>query len=390
MAAVATTDDGPATARRPTRPASPRPVWPIGLLGAVAIAAAAEAYVGRRLGEFSSIFSVEWRHNARAIRRHAAGSAVLCFGTSLTRTGMSPRVLEERLGMPAYNFAGSGSQPFACFLNLRNALANGARPKAIVVDYAWMALDQPDSLNELPLVEIGTLADLAEYARAARDASLFGRMALAWLLPSIRGRHEVRANVAAAVDGAEPARNIEWFFYSLNMDANRGACHAGAQGYDGSVDPTHSVLFPANWSCSPTSGRYIDAFLDLAASRGIPVFWVLPPMTPGARPHWASSGTRARYRATVRTVAERHPNVTVLDANDARYPVEAFNDPVHLNRDGAVVLTADVAEAMRARLAARGQAIGWVGLPDYRADPKASRVEDTWDTAARVRRSTLR
>lgn len=388
MAEGAASDDNPA---RVGRPATAGPRWPIALLGAVAIAAATEWYLARRKGEFSSLASVEWRHTAGAIRRHAAGSSVFCFGTSLTRTGMSPRVLEEKLGMPAYNFAGSASQPFACFLNLRNALASGARPKAIVVDFAWIALNLPDTFNETLLVEIGSLADLASFARSANDASLFGRMALSQFLPSLRGRPGVRDNIVAALRGVEPNRNAEWFFYSLNMDANAGACHPGSQGYDGAVDPSHPILFPDRWSCTATSERYIDAFFDLAASRGLPVFWVLPPMTAAARPRWESSRTRARYRVMVRAIAERHPNVTVLDANDARYPVVAFNDPVHLNRDGAVVLTADVADVMQARLAEAGDLrAGWVYLPDFRADPAASRVEDTWGTAARVGRAVLR
>ena len=378
-----------AFARSPlaVRPAR-RAALPYGLLGAIAISIAAEGYVARRRDELSSLFSVEWRHNARAIRRHAAGSAVLCFGTSLSRTGVSPRVLEERIEMPAYNFAGSGSQPFACFIALRNALANGARPRAVVVDFPWIALNQPNTLNEVGLAEIGSLADLATLALAARDAPLFGRMALGWFLPSYRGRPEVRANIAAALRGEEPNRNAEWFFLALNTEANRGGCHPGPQGYDGKVDPTSPILFPKLWSCTATCERYIGEFLDLAASRGIAVFWVLPPMTAAARPHWAATGTRGRYLGFVRATAALHRNVTILDATDAEYPVAAFNDPLHLNRDGSVVLSAGVADAIRSRLADGGDAeVSWVGLPDYRADPVAARVEDTWGTLARFRRA---
>lgn len=376
--------------RATIQPARSRDRLPLGLLGALAVVLAAEGYVARRKDELTSIYSVEWRQNARAIRRHAAGPAVLCFGTSLSHMGISPLVLEETMRVPAYNFAMSGAQPFACYLALRDALASGARPKALVVDYAWTTLGQPASFNEVGLAEVATPIDLAAYALAARDASLLGRMAMAWLLPSYRGRPEVRANVAAAVRGAEPGRNPERFLYARNAASNRGACHLGAIGYDGSVDPSNPVMFPTDWSCAPACERYIDAFLDLAASRQIPVFWVMPPMAAGARGCWAASGARGRYLGLVEAVAARHANLTIVDATEAAYPVEAFNDPVHLNRDGAVVFSADLGRAIAGRLARDGgpaSGLRRVRLPDYRPDPDAGRVEDSRATLAKIRES---
>jgi hypothetical protein len=346
---------------------------------------AAEGYVAHRRDEVSSLFSIEWRQNARAIRKHAEGSAVLCFGTSLSRMGVAPRVIEEKLGMPAYNFAASGSQPFACYVALRDALASGARPRAIVVDYAWTTLGQPDTFNETGLVAIGSLGDILEWADAARDASLLGRMLIAWALPSFHSRPEVRANIAAALRGHEPDRNPARFLYARHASTNHGACHQGSIGYDGSVDPANPVMFPNDWDCTLASRRYIDRFLALTSSRGIPVFWVLPPMAPGALGHWAASGTRGRYMAMAEKIAARHSNVTLVDATDARYPAEAFNDPVHLNRDGAVVFSADLAEVMRSRLAREGGAGPVrVGVPDYRADPHAGRIEDSRATLAKM------
>ncbi|HEY2158299.1 MAG TPA: hypothetical protein VGH33_21900 [Isosphaeraceae bacterium] len=343
----------------------------------------AEGYVACRRDEIGSLFSVEWRQNARAIRKHAWDSAVLCFGTSLSRMGVAPRVIEERLGMPAYNFAASGSQPFACYVALRDALASGARPRAIVVDYAWTTLGQPDTFNETGLVASRPLGDLIEWALAAGDASLLSRMVLAWALPSFHGRPEVRANIAAALRGAEPERNPARFLYARHAATNRGACLQGSVGYDGSVDAANPVMFPKEWGCTAASRRYIDEFLELAASRGIPVFWALPPMAAGAQNHWASSGTRASYMAMAESIAARHPNVTLVDATTARYPAEAFNDPVHLNRDGAVVFSAGLADAMRPRLNGdRGP--GRVVLADYRPDPDAGRVEDSRATLAKM------
>jgi hypothetical protein len=359
---------------------------PGALLGALAIILTAESYVARRKADFSTIFAIEWQLNARSIRRNAAGPGVLCFGTSVTHMGVSPRVLEETMGMPAYNFAMSGAQPFACYVALRDALASGARPKAVVVDFMWSTLGQPPTFNELGLTEMASLVDLAEFALCTRDADGFGRMAMAWLLPSFRGRAEVRANVAAALRGEEPNRNPERFLHARNASINRGAYHPGAVDYDGAADPADPVLFSKDWACPMPSAAYIHEFFDLAASRGIPAFWIMPPMAPAARGPWAASGVEAKYRSLVDSTAARHPNVTVVDATGADYPVAAFNDPVHLNRDGAVAFTADLARAIGARLAAgAGSPPRRVRLPDYRPDPDAGRVEDSRTTLARIK-----
>lgn len=385
---VASPEDNSAQAGRPSRSiqrASPAR-WPIGLLGAIAVVIAAEGYVARRKDDLTSIYAIEWRLNARSIRRHAAGSSVLCFGTSLTRMGVSPRVLEESMRLPAYNFAMSGAQPFACYVALRDALASGARPKAVLVDFTWSTLGQPYTFNEMGLPEMASLRDCAEFALAARDASCFGRMSLAWLMPSYKGRAEVRANIGAATRGEEPNRNPERFLYARNSAINRGACHLGAIGYDGAVDPSNPVLFPKDWTCPAPCEAYIHKFLDLAGSRDIPVFWLLPPIAPGARAHWEASGVAARYMGLVESIAGRHANVTVVDATGSRYAVEAFNDPVHLNRDGAVVYSADLAGAIAGRLAKDGRsAPRRIRLPDYRPDPDAGRVEDSRATLAHIK-----
>jgi hypothetical protein len=88
----------------------------------------------------------------------------------------------------------------------------------------------------------------------------------------------------------------------------------------------------------------------------------------------------------VESIAARHANVTVVDATGADYPVAAFNDPVHLNRDGAVAFTADLARAIAPRLAtAGGPGPKWVHLTGYRPDPDAGRVEDSRTTFAHIK-----
>ena len=60
---------------------------------------------------------------------------------------------------------------------------------------------------------------------------------------------------------------------------------------------------------------------------------------------------------------------------------------IHLNRDGAVAFTDEVADVIKARIGpGKGKAEGssWVHLPEYRPDPLASRVEGLGHSAGLV------
>ena len=78
--------------------------------------------------------------------------------------------------------------------------------------------------------------------------------------------------------------------------------------------------------------------------------------------------------------------MTLIDATEATYTTEAFNDPVHLNRDGAVVYSADLGRAIAGGLARDGgPGPRRIRLPDYRPDPDAGRVEDSRATLAHLK-----
>ena len=246
-----------------------------------------------------------------------------------------------------------------------------------MVEFKWSALRRPPEFNERLLPEFATLRECAELALAARHADLFARMALVKLLPSYRCREQVRDNIAAAVGGREPPRNHEHFIEARNARVNRGAFHVPRVGYDGRVDRSDDDLFPSSWACDPVSEAYVDRFLDLAGGRGIPVFWLIPPTSPAVAARRDEIGAEAAYTRFVKTVVARHPGVAVVDARDSSYPLEAFFDSTHLNRDGAVTLSADLADAIARRLDESGLGPGlWVGMPNYRRSDAAHEVED--------------
>ena len=100
--------------------------------------------------------------------------------------------------------------------------------------------------------------------------------------------------------------------------------------------PTRATPVSGWWpkSTGPRSA-YVGAFLDLAARRGITVFWLLPPTSPAYQALREQGGRDARYTAFVRATQARYPNVVVIDGRHSGYGREVFIDATHLNRLGA-------------------------------------------------------
>jgi hypothetical protein len=359
---------------------------PLALVATLLLVSWIEGHIARRQ-DMSTIYALEWRRTGSVPRRkEVLTSSILCFGTSLTRFGISPRVLEETLHVPAYNLALSGGQPFPSYLMLRRSLEAGARPRAILVDFMWMPIGQNHTYNERLITEMLTLRDCAEFAWAAGDSSFLGRLAAATLLPSYRARHEVRTNIDFALRGWEPPRVPERLLFDRNMTLNRGALHVPLGKSRGEFDPNHPMIFEKDWACTPVSAQYIGKFFDLASSHKIPVFWLIPPVPENTRERLIEIGVRARYNQFVESMRASHPEVVVLDGSGSRYETSAFFDLIHLARDGAVVWSADVAAAVKRCLEPPRTLAGtWERLPDYRADTKAARIEDIDKTNENLR-----
>ncbi len=119
-------------------------------------------------------------------------------------------------------------------------------------------------------------------------------------------------------------------------------------------------------------------FLDLAAHHELPVFWLLPPLSPTTQALREQQGHDAFYTRLVRKVQARYPNVTVVDARHSGFPHDVFTDPVHLDRDGAALLTRRLAAVLVDRLSSRELSADsptttttarWVHLPPSPAGP---------------------
>ena len=356
---------------------------PLGLLGMLVLIVLTERYIGRR-NDLSTMVAIEWRMTGSSVKWAASKATIACFGTSLTRTGVSPKVLEEKLGKPAFNFATSGGLPFATYRMFRQVLECGGKPEAVVVDFKWSSLMNEYTWNERVLPEVAGLRECAELAWTARDPLFFGRVTLVTMLQSYRCREEIRSNVLAAIQGKEPVRNHQHSIVKSNALANNGAIHAPRDPkFKGEIDPNETSIYPKDWKCHPIAEIYVNKFLELAASRNIKVFWLIPPVFYGTQAERERIGADQKYTEFVKATVAKYPGVTVVDGRHSEFPIESFYDWTHLNRDGAVAQTALLADAIKQELEpTRANGQHWVSLAKYKPSPNASRILDTSDSFA--------
>lgn len=350
-----------------------RSPWPTGLLAMLALVAGVERHLARHDVDYVHPWAWDWKRSGAAASKEAAGCEVLCLGDSLVKFGLLPRVIEERLGVRSYNLAVGAGQASATYFLLRRALDAGARPRAVVVDFKphLLAYDVHNSDAMWPLLlSPGECLDLAW---SARDAGFFARTLLARLLPSVRGRAEVGAAIAAALRGGSSSPRDSLPPVWRNWNVNRGAQVAPrGPGPPGAGAGWAHELFPAAWEPHPVNVAYVRRLLALAAARGIVVHWLLPPIRPDSQAECERIGLDARHAAFVAALRAEFPGLVVLDGRRSGYGAEVHVDPVHLDRRGAAALSADVAAA----LGGRERPSGWVALPPYRERPAPGRLED--------------
>ena len=112
----------------------PARTWqrPSGLIGAVGLILAIEALVGQTGGTTQprTRLSSSYQSAVQAASGPEGRADILCFGDSLVKLGILPRVLEARLGSSAYNLAVLGGQAPGSYFLLRRVLEHGHRPRA--------------------------------------------------------------------------------------------------------------------------------------------------------------------------------------------------------------------------------------------------------------------
>jgi len=359
------------------------------MLGLVALA---EIFVSHNTLLFMNAAELDWMSSGRVTMSKAARGEVLCFGDSMLKFGIAPRVLEAKLGRKVHNFALLDGKPALTYLLFRRAMAAGARPSALIVDFAPEGLNQPPwhlLTNPHWNALLASPREAWELAGNYHDREFFGRLVVARALPSFRCRDQVRADVRAAFQGQSGSNPQNNRPLRRNWRVNGGGILLAKQpSFHGDVPPQWAGdLLSADLHIQPENARYVRRLFRLAAEYNIAVYWLLPPNSSRVIAARDGNGVHARYDRFVHGLLAQFPNLAVIDARHAGYDNTVFVDPVHLDRDGAAVLSGDVAEVLENALSHSEPVARWVELPAYREREVAVRLEDVDQSRTALRHS---
>jgi hypothetical protein len=286
--------------------------------------------------------------------------------------GVVPRVLEaclDRRGR-SYNLAVCNGQAASSYFLLRRALSAGARPSALVVDFAphLLAAGPGHNLRQWP--ELVSPSEWLDLGWTAHHGALFAQVSLACLLPSVKDRDEIRGNILAALRGETGSHRAEIPGYVAHWRRNRGAnIYPHRPSYRGDIDATNPAYFPRAWKCHPVNEVYLRRFLALADAHAIPVFWLLPPTAPRFQARRDALGLETSHERLLRRLQRDFANLTVIDGRHAGFDPGLFIDQLHLSRQGAVALSAGLAEVLALHLDRPSASPRRVTLPP--CDPRA-------------------
>jgi hypothetical protein len=356
---------------------------PKGLLGAIGLIVVIE-YVGLvplmvRIPDSCDRVTSSWMASNRATLGPEARAEILCFGDSLIKLGILPRVLEDRLGMSAYNLAILGGQAPTSYFLLVQVLEQGHRPRALIVNFSPLLLATDPRVNLEWWSRWPTDWERLELWWRAGDPALAGSMAIQALIASWSSRDAVRSalglEVGTALAGNHTATTDDPRIFERNWRMNRGA-QVAPRPY---VPIAGALTRPYEgnrwrWRPHPAHAFYLERFLTLAEAHHIPVYWVLTPAVSTWLERNDGVGTIGAYRQFVRRQQSRFPGLIVLDAQRAAWERSAFRDPVHLNRDGAVRLSLAVAESIARRSDLSADRARWIELEGY-ADRSSNRFQ---------------
>jgi lysophospholipase L1-like esterase len=326
---------------------------PWGLLGMLPLILGVEGYLQATRLDRTEPISYEWRLACeRAAAAEALESEILCFGDSLIRSGVQPHVLEERLGVRAYNLAIGGAPPAASYFLLKRVLDRGCRPRAILVDF------EPIFHTFSPWTRASVWPELLEGPETCALAGWMGQpdfaaaMVLAEVFPSIRDRYVIKSRFLSWTQGRHHAPDQRQNRLAQGVErrqivANRGSVLLAMPKEGPRASANEFVLTNAiQEATEPSVAKAQRAFLDLAHKHAIPVHVLIPPRRADALEHCRKVGAHARQDRDLTRWLEEYPGLRVIDARLARYDADVFTDGTHLSRSGSIAFTAAVADAL--------------------------------------------
>lgn len=329
---------------------------------------------------------------AQAIRTAAgpeAGAEILCFGDSLIKLGIVPRVLENRLGWTAHNFAVLGGQAPTSYFLLRRVLERGHRPRALIINFSPLLLAMNPRVNLEWWSHLADGRERLELLQRSRDPSMIASMTVQGAIGSWSARDTVRWSLGLEA-GQDTSIADDPRVFERNWRMNRGAQVAPRRFVPiaGALPrPYESDRW--RWRPHPVHDFYVDRFLSLAEAHRIPVYWVVTPAVSSWLDRNDGVGTIGAYRQFIRDLLPRFPGLIVLDAQDVGWDRSAFRDPIHLNRDGAARLSLSVAELIGRGSDGSANGCRWL-KPDGHADPTSDEIQDLMEDLDQSRAAVAR
>jgi hypothetical protein len=323
---------------------------------------------------FNETASFSWRTGLDAIPREASRADVVCLGDSLVKIGLIPEVIRAGSGLTTYNFAMAQAPAPASYFALRRLLDAGGTPSAVVVDFKPSVLVGGPRFSLRHWQTVLSFRECLELANEVRSVGMLLEILKGRLLPSYRDRLEIRESIRSALKGETSPTYVTNRLAERNWGKNLGAhLNSPRTTYEGTVAPEIlKKLLPDVWKCHRLNATYVDRTLALAESRKIPVFWLIPPLSPDLQGRSEQAGVDAAFVAFVRSMQSKHPGVIVIDGRHSGYDASTFSDHNHLNVRGSVAMSRELASIV----GRRGDRPRWIDLPRFEDRPINIPLED--------------
>jgi hypothetical protein len=337
---------------------------PWGFVGLIGLVLAIESLVARQEVGLMTYVALNSRYAVTETQR-SNDCQVLCLGDSQVKFGIDPGTIEAGSGFRARNLAIASSPTLTSYHLLRRALEAGAHPSAVVVGH--MTFSNSLRMQAGSLSAFDGFAECLDLAWHCRDMNFFVTRLLARVIPSIQERDQIRAFVRSALDPGAGSFVTPGPAFLKKWEANRGAELQPADiSFAGQLNlDLKASLYRDRWLVEPVAAQYFHRLLDLAAARGITVFWLLAPILPEAESYRDAHGLNEHHTRNLRALQARHPNLIVLDSRHSGCPASAFVDLCHLNERGAVWISGEVAAVLKGHREGRLTGGRWIDLPPY-------------------------
>lgn len=351
-------------------------LMPVGFVGALALICLLEGAIKHVDVYLMTPDQSIARATKQNVGRWSKGRSLLVFGDSQAKQSIAPREIEAVLGKSGRNLALAGSQAANSYFLLRDALASGATPDLVIVDF----FPPLQRLSHWHVIEndpyLLSLTESIELAWEARDPAFLASILARKTLASFRLRHSIRT---LATNRIKREGLRDWVIPSQvllrNHTANEGAqVHPATIVTDQQIEAINASYFP-RWEVWELQERYMRRFLDLAQAHHLKVAWLMPPFHPYLQTRTELSGFDARWTEYVQSWAARYPNLRVVDGRGLNYPPEFFLDPNHLAGPGMTAFSQNVARVVPQLHSGVDRRI-WYRIDDRIEGPPVSLLED--------------